>query len=146
MAGPRSSVLDRFRPAGAPGGAAPAGVPADRSAAVAAELAGVFGQLAATEQEAERIRAEGAAEADRIRQEAAQHAAAVVADAHQRAEAERAAAAAQRQRTAREEERRILDAAAAEGKRVRTLSAQRMPGYVDRVVVTARQLLDGDQP
>jgi len=146
MAGPRSSVLDRFRPAGAPGGAAPAGVPVDRSAAVAAELTAVFAQLADTEREAERIRAEGRAEAERVRQAAAQRAAAVVADAHQRAEAERAAAAADRQRAALEEEQRILAEATAEGQRVRVVSEQRMPQYVDRVVAVARGLLDGERP
>jgi cell division septum initiation protein DivIVA len=146
VAGPRSSVLDRFRPAGAPGGAAPAGVPVDRSAAVAAELVAVFAQLVDTEHEAERIRAEGRTEAERLRQAAAQRAAAVVADAHQRAEAERAAAAADRQRTALEEEQRILAAATAEGQRVRVVSEQRMPQYVDRVVAAARGLLDGERP
>lgn len=146
MAGPRSSVLDRFRPAGAPGGAAPAGVPVDRSAAVASELAVVFAQLADTEREAERIRAAGRTEAERLRKVAAQRAAAVVADAHQRAEAERAAAAADRQRAALEEEQRILAAATAEGQRVRVVSEQRMPEYVARVVAAARGLLDGDRP
>lgn len=146
MAGPRSSILDRFRPAGAPGGAAPAGVPADRSAATAAELAAVFAQLADTEREADRLRAEGLAEAERLRRAAAQRSAALVAEAHQRAEAERAAAAAARQRTALEEEQRILAAATAEGQRVRAVSEQRLPEYVDRVVATARSLLDGDRP
>ena len=146
MAGPRSSVLDRFRPAGAPGGAAPAGVPADRSAAVAAELAVVFAQLDDTEREADRVRAAGLAEAERVRQAAAQRSAAVVADAHQRAEAERAAAGADRQRTALEEDQRILAAATAEGQRVRAVSEQRLPEYVDRVVATARGLLDGERP
>ena len=42
----------RFRPAGAPGAAAPAGVPADRGAELDAELAGVFEELRGASEEA----------------------------------------------------------------------------------------------
>lgn len=47
--------LDRFRPAGAPGAASRAAVPADRTAELASELVPVLALLAGTDAECDRI-------------------------------------------------------------------------------------------
>ena len=99
-------VLDRLRPAGSPGAAAPAGVPVDRRAGAAAELAPVFAALADVEDDCRRVRAAATAEAARRRQAGIQRAADLLARARLGAEGERAAAAA--------ELRRRADTAAAE--------------------------------
>ncbi|HET8769051.1 MAG TPA: hypothetical protein VFM86_17125, partial [Pedococcus sp.] len=52
-------LLLRFRPTGTPGPAGPAGVPVDRSAELAAELAPVLAALAATEAECTALVEEG---------------------------------------------------------------------------------------
>lgn len=79
--------LERFRPAGTPGALAARGVPADRVAELAAELAPVFALLEPVQQQSAAIRARAQAEADQRRT------AARAADA----QAERALAAAGRE-------------------------------------------------
>ncbi|MGH3462272.1 MAG: hypothetical protein ACRDP9_12430, partial [Kribbellaceae bacterium] len=82
--------LERFRPAGTPGAAAIAGVPADRVAELSAELAQVFDALADTEEEAARIRRDAAAEAERRQDRARQRARGLVAEAGREAALHRA--------------------------------------------------------
>ncbi|MGH8867626.1 MAG: hypothetical protein ACRDYU_06490, partial [Actinomycetes bacterium] len=77
---PRSGdFLERFRPAGAPGAAAAAGVPADRVAELSAELEPVLARLAGTQREAERIRAAARRDAEQRRDHATASARALVA-------------------------------------------------------------------
>ena len=78
--------LNRFRPAGAPGAASRAGVPADRAAELSAELDPVLAMLAATDAECARLVAEAEQEAGRIAAQARDQAASIAADAVQRAE------------------------------------------------------------
>ena len=74
MARTLGDILRRFRPAVAPGPAAPAGVPADRVAEAEAELAVVFAALAPTVAEATRLVEEATTEAERRRHAAHQEA------------------------------------------------------------------------
>jgi hypothetical protein len=83
-------LLQRFRPAGAPGAATASGVPADRVAERDAELAPVFARLADPVAQAARIRQDALVEAERRRLIARDAAAARVAAARQDAEAIRA--------------------------------------------------------
>jgi F0F1-type ATP synthase membrane subunit b/b' len=85
--------LSRFRPAGAPGAAARAGVPADRAAEASAELAPVLARLAETESECNRIVAQAHVQALGITDGARAEAAAIRASGKQRAQAARAKAA-----------------------------------------------------
>lgn len=84
--------LSRFRPAGAPGAASRAGVPADRAAELSAELEPVLALLADTEAECNRIVAQAHAQAVAIADGARADAAAIAADGRQRAQAARAEA------------------------------------------------------
>ena len=91
---PVRDFLQRFRPAGTPGKAAAAGVPADRARDLAAELEPVFSLLAGAEAERARILTEAGRDAGRIRDGARRRADDMVAAARQRAQAARADAAA----------------------------------------------------
>ena len=96
-------LLERFRPAGAPGAASAAGVPADRRATVAAELEPIFAALDEVTRKCEALRLTASRAADRQVAHAEQQASALVARAATEAEAERAAASAQlRSRAVRE--------------------------------------------
>ncbi|MDO9496885.1 MAG: hypothetical protein Q7J48_14365 [Nocardioides sp.] len=92
-------LLQRFRPAGAPGAATATGVPADRLEERDAELDPVFRLLADTVTESTRIRREGATEAERRRQRAREAAVALVAGARLEADAIRAQALSEAQQT-----------------------------------------------
>lgn len=85
--------LDRFRPAGAPGAATRAGVPADRVAELSAELDPVLAMLAATDAQCARIVAEAGREASRIAGAARERAVRIAADGGERAQAARGEAA-----------------------------------------------------
>jgi hypothetical protein len=134
--------LERFRPAGTPGAAARGGVPADRTADTAAELAQLFLILDDVAAEAARIRRGAVEQADVIRLDAGRQAAEIVADARAQAEAARAEAAARSRALTvtldagvNAQRRRALDD-------LQARTAARMPDYVDRVVLTARALLE----
>jgi hypothetical protein len=134
-------ILQRFRPAGTPGAASSSGVPADRVAEASAELEPVLALLADAQEEAARLRADGAREAGRRRQAAAERAGATVLDAHRQAAAERAEAAL---RVSREAEAEVA-AGLAEAERVaaatREYAVARMPAYRDRVLDAVRAQL-----
>jgi hypothetical protein len=85
-------LLQRFRPAAAPGAATATGVPADRAADRAAELARVFAALAGALEQAEQVRHDALTEAGRRREEARVTAAGRVAQARIDADSERDAA------------------------------------------------------
>ncbi|MEV7391856.1 MULTISPECIES: hypothetical protein [unclassified Streptomyces] len=76
--------LERFRPAGTPG-AAVTGVPPDRAAERAAELAPALTRLTAVQEEAARIRAAGQEAAETIRRDAGREAEGIVAAAREQA-------------------------------------------------------------
>ncbi len=80
-------LLQRFRPAGAPGAATATGVPADRGEERAAELAGIFAAVEGAVADADRIRGVAVAEAQRRRERAREQAVASVAQARLDAEA-----------------------------------------------------------
>lgn len=106
--------LNRFRPAGAPGAASRAGVPADRAAELSAELEPVLAMLAATDGECARLVAEAEQEAGRIAADARDQAAGIAADAERLADDARAAAAAEVLAAAREQAEQAERAAAAD--------------------------------
>jgi hypothetical protein len=137
-------LLARFRPAGTPGAAAPAGVPADRIAELARELQPVFDELAGTEREAHDIRAAAAAEAQRRRDRAAEQARSIVAEARRDAEARRAEAAARVLHEIEQETTATLDAATREAAGIAGRAAGRYPGFVARVVAEVRAGIAGD--
>lgn len=143
MARPRD-FLARFRPAGTPGSAAAAGVPADRVAELGAELGPVLDALADTQVRAAAVRSAATDDALRRRRDGQARAEALVASARSRAQEERAHALA----LAREESDRTVDravaAALADAAAMEERVARRLPGLVDRVLAEVRaDLLDG---
>jgi F0F1-type ATP synthase membrane subunit b/b' len=130
-------LLNRFRPAGAPGAAGRAGVPADRAAELSAELGPVFRALATTTAQAATLRSAATAEAAARRAAAARKAQDIVAEAHRAAEGERAAAFSAAQADAGAEATRLLD----EGRRAAAGISRRaehlLPALVDSTVATA---------
>jgi len=100
--------LARFRPAGPPGAAARAGVPADRSGELAAEVGPVLALLESTDAERERIIAQARRDAGQITAAARAEEAAIAADAGRRARAARAEAARQAMALARDEAARAV--------------------------------------
>lgn len=137
-------ILERLRPAGAPGTAALAGVPADRVAELAAELAPVLACLDGVQAECDRIRADAAVEADGRRRVAVERARQLVTEGRRSAEAERTAAA------AAVEHKVTVEAAAARADAERSAAAvreragTRTAALVDRV--TAMVLALADEP
>lgn len=126
--------LSRFRPAGAPGSAARAAVPADRTRELADELEPVLALLDSTDaecqqivaragQEAARIRAAARADAERIAAEAACQARAATDEAARRVLTQARAQAAEAT-TAADEQARLV------GQR----AARRLPALVARAV------------
>ncbi len=144
---PRSrDILQRFRLAGTPGAASAAGVPADRVAEIAAELAPVIARVADAQTEADRIRAEAAHDAERRRAEALRRAGDLVASAHREAAAERADAALRVRRQVEAEGARTQAAGADDAAAVRRRATERLPGYVDRVTREIRASLQEPGP
>ena len=134
--------LERFRPAGTPGAAAQGGVPADRAADTDAELAPVFVILEDVAAKAARIRRGAVEQAEVIRQDAGRRAAEIVAEARAQAEAARAEAAAQARAATLTEDVGTNVARRAEVDDLQARVAARMPDYVEKVVLTARAVLE----
>jgi hypothetical protein len=134
-------LLYRFRPAGAPGAASAAGVPADRSADLAAELEPLFAQLLGTERECAEIREQARQDATGVRARDAERARNVVTAAGEQVEAERATVAAQMQQRADAGSATQVAAAAREAAALRDRATERMPVYVERVVDAIRELI-----
>ena len=146
MAGVRE-LLDRFRPAGAPGPAGAAGVPAQRQAAVTAELEPVFAALTEVVTGCDRLRLAAAQAAAKHERAALEQARVLVARARQDVAAERAAAAARIREESACDLAQMSAAAAAEADEVRRRSAQRMPWHVAQVVELVRtDLAGGESP
>lgn len=105
--------LSRFRPAGAPGAASRAGVPADRMAELSAELEPVLAMLAQTDATCTRLVAQAREEAGQIADAARAQAAAIAADGRDRARSARGEAADE-----------VLAAARAEAERTERTAAE----------------------
>lgn len=131
-------LLARFRPIGAPGAAAPAGVPVDRRAERERELRPVFDELAATEVEARRIRGAATADASARTAAAAESARALVAAARRDAEVGRAESAAAVLRLSHQEVAATQAAAAREAAEIADRARSRLPAFVARVVDAVR--------
>lgn len=136
-----TTFLDRFRPAGAPGAAGPRGVPADRRADAAAELAPLLPLLDDIESEADRIRTDARDRADQLRRDAARQAACTVQTARAGAGEVAARAAFEVQAAAAADETAAEAAHAAELAAVRTAAAARMPDYLNRAAAQLHTLL-----
>ena len=136
-------LLYRFRPAGAPGPASAAAVPADRAADRAAELAPVFALLAETETRCASLREDAAREAQGRRGRALDTARSLVADAEARAPSERADAAARVAAAAAGESAATIGAAQVEAERLLDRAADRTPAWVTRVVGEVETVLGG---
>jgi hypothetical protein len=131
-------LLERFRPVGTPGAAAPAGVPADRVAELTRELAPVFELLTGTEVESARIRDAATGEARARRRRAAEEASRIVAAARRDAEAHRVEAATRVGRMAAQETMATIAAAEREATLIRRRSRERIGPYLERVVAAVR--------
>ena len=137
---PLRDFLTRFRPAGSPGAAARAGVPADRSGELESEVAPVLALLDDTRAERERLITQARREAEQITAAARSAADTIAADAAQYAGTVREQAAQQVMTAAREQATRTVDAAGQQAAQIRELARQRTPALVGRVVGMIRQL------
>ncbi|MCQ4042727.1 hypothetical protein ACFOSC_10425 [Streptantibioticus rubrisoli] len=144
MAGFRDFLM-RFRPASAPGPTA-TGVPADRSAELAAELAPPLALLEEAETEARTIRESAAEEARRIRRDGDLRAARLVAEAQERAASLWQETAAQTRAAAEREAAELLASGDRAVTALRRRARERMPGLVDLVVAEVRHGLEGSGP
>lgn len=136
-------LLNRFRPSGTPGAAGVAGVPVDREAGPAAELASLLAALAPTERACASLLEQARTDAQAVRRRAEQEAASRVSAAREQQGAERAAVVAE----LRERRAADADATKAEAQRraaaVREQADARMAGCVEDVVDAVRALVGG---
>lgn len=132
----RISILDRFRPVGAPGPAGPSGVPAVDGQGTAAELAPVFAALAADVQACEELVAKSRRQSEHELAVARTQAAAIVSQARLDARAARAAAAARVEQEAGDRDTRLMDKARRDATAVEESGMASIPAVVDRVIDT----------
>ncbi|MEU2287476.1 hypothetical protein ABZ614_37150 [Streptomyces sp. NPDC013178] len=137
--------LTRFRPAAAPGRAAPGGVPADRSAELRAELAPPLALLEQAEAEARTVRERAAAAAASRRRDAEQRAVEIVTEARQEARLVRARTAEQVLSAAEGEVAALLAEAEREAVAVRDRARSRAPALTGRVVALVLEDLAAEQ-
>lgn len=134
--------LMRFRLVGSPGPAA-TGVPADRSAELAAELEPPFSLLEQTEAEVRQIRERAERRAQRRRRAADRLAAHLVAEAHTRSGEVRADSAARALSRSEAEIARFTADAERELALLRHRAEERMPALVDRMAAEVTAGLRG---
>lgn len=137
--------LSRFRPAGAPGAAARAGVPVDRASELAAEVTPVLALLDGTHAECEQLREQARHDADGILAAARAEAAAIAADGERRARAARTEAARQVTDAAASDATAMLTDAQRQADQVRTRARHRMPALVAQATGGLRRLLTEDR-
>ena len=135
--------LLRLRPAGAPGSAGPAGVPADAGARAADELEPVFAALAPAVREAGRIRDQAQRQAVQITATANERARALLAQARADAVGERARVAAELTAQAGQDVSRFLERAGEEAAEVEREANGRRAERVALVIGRVRQQLSG---
>ncbi|MDO8106967.1 hypothetical protein Q6348_07120 [Isoptericola sp. b441] len=128
------SILDRFRPVGAPGPAGPAGVPSQDATGPAAELAAVFEALRPDVEQASRTVAEARVRAQRLVADARDGAAAELAAARSRAPAVREEARLAAEQQAASEAEALTARADAEVAVLAERGRARLPGMVDDVL------------
>ena len=128
------SILDRFRPVGAPGPAGPAGVPATGDHGPAAELAPVFAALAADVQSCRRLVDEARRQADQALSLAHERAAGIIAQARLDARGERARAMARVEQAASERDGLLLARARKDADDVEGAGAAQLPATARRVI------------
>ena len=132
--------LDRFRPAGVPGSAGRAAVPADHAREMEAELLPVLALLDGTDARCAGIVAQARDDAERIAAAARDEAAALLSDAGQRAVAARAAAVQHAVAAARADAADAVASAHQEARQVAELAGQRIPALAGRAVELVRHV------
>lgn len=130
----RNSLLDRFRPVGAPGPAGPAGVPAGDDEGTAAELIPVFEALDPDIQASTDLSADASGRAQQTVAEARQQAAALVEDARMNSGAVRAEAAARVSRETEQQDAQALEAARDEAAALERAGGSRVPELASAIV------------
>lgn len=133
-----SDLLQRLRPAGAPGPAGPVAVPTEDEDAAAAELEPVFEVLAPVLAEYEAIRSAAEEEAEEEIARGHRDAARLVAEASERSSAERAAAATRVRRSGDVAADALLADAEAAAERLRREGRGRLGELTERVVANVR--------
>lgn len=141
----RSNILDRFRPAGAPGPAGPVGVPATGDQGPAVELAPVFAALGADVESCRRMVDEARREADGVLSSAVEEAAAIIARARLDEGAERARAAARVEQAASAQDAQLLARARKDADDLERSRTALLPGLVRTVMdrLLSEQLTSG---
>jgi cell division septum initiation protein DivIVA len=137
-------ILRRFRSLGVPGAPAPAGIPVDRSAAVAAELAPVFRALEASERSGAELVDRAAGQADRLRARAQAEAKRILSRAQAEAARVRAETSAETLADADVQCVALLDEARFQAERIAHLSAEHAPALADEII--RRVLALGGEP
>jgi len=137
-------ILRRFRSFGVPGAPAPAGVPLDRSAAVAAELAPVFRALEGPDRRAAELVDRAAGQAVRLRARSQADATRILSRAQAEAVRVRAATSAEALADADAQCAALLDEARFQVERTVRLSAERAPALAGEI--TRRVLALGAEP
>ncbi|WP_427174856.1 hypothetical protein [Arthrobacter sp. 92] len=132
----RLSILDRFRPVGAPGPAGPAGVPAADNQGPAAELAPVFTALAADVARCAALVEEARLSAEEDVARARTQAAAILSQARLDAGAERAKAASRIEQEASERDGQLLEQARHEAAALEESGLALIPAVVSKVIGT----------
>ena len=128
------SVLDRFRPVGAPGPAGPVGVPSHDDQGPAAELGAVFAALAPDVEFCREIVAAAHRDADTQLMHAREQATARVATARLGAAEVRAGAAANVTQLAAGHDAEVVRQADADAAAIRQAGDERMPALVKTIV------------
>ena len=146
MAPPGRNLLERFRPVGTPGAATPAGVPADRTADAATEVAPVLAALRPTLDECATIRTAAEEMARQRVADAEEQAQRLLAQFQLEAPEERAVSAAAVRQSGQAAVEQLLGDATEEARRLRERAASRLPAVVDHVVALVRADLLGEEP
>ncbi len=136
------SILDRFRPAPAPGRPGPLGVPSETRLSAADELAPVFAVVDVIDAECAALRAEGVRRAAEIWRGAEERAAQIAADAAIRAQEERAATTAQRRAAAHQQYVDDVAAAQRQADEIYTKGLAGLAPKVTAAVTRVRALAD----
>jgi len=144
----RSSILDRFRLAGAPGPAGPVGVPVTGEQGPAVELAPVFAALAPDVESSAQMVQEARREADGVLSDALEDAAAIMARARLDEGAQRARAASRVEEDALARDAELLARARQEADDLERSRTALLPGAVRQVMerLWSEQLTSGQQP
>ncbi len=135
-----SHILDRFRPAPAPGRAGPVGVPSDSRLTPDDELGAVFAALAAVQAERQAILARSTRQAEEIIASGRERIEAIEAEAAVRAEAARTSAAAAARAVVENEQAEVLSAARSRAAEIAATGAAGIPSQVVEAVERVRAL------